>query len=149
MTERDRLTARLVELLTQQDRMEKATRAASSGDRRWLASLGFSPARVDALLEPDPATGLRGFPGEAIRAVADKAAKVRAAIEQLDRFPPGVIRVQEDRATRQVQIFLPRKCREEPRLEAAGFAWAPAREVWQRPISNGARAAAAAIAGNA
>lgn len=149
MTERERLVDRLAELLTRQDRMEKATRAALGGRRDILASLGFSEARADALLEPDPSTGLRGFPGEAIRAVAAKAAKVRAAIEQLDRYPAGVIRIAEDRITRQVQIFLPRKCREEPRLEAAGFAWAPAREVWQRPISNGARAAAAAIAGNA
>ena len=148
-----KLREQLQDLHGRQDKMKAANEALRRKDYAALTDLGFDPAEVARIQQPDFA-GRTGFPKYALANNAANIRRIMQRIEQLEsrstesseREVKGV-RIVEDAAENRLMLMFPGKPAEDVRkdLRKHGFLWSPTRSAWVRKLNNTARYAARCV----
>lgn len=132
-----------VEILEEKQRMMKeVNKLVKKQDKKGLAELGFSEARIHLFLTPDRFQGYLGYPGYAL---TNNGANIRSTKERIERLEkqreqvtteqelPNGIKIVDNVEENRFQLFFPGKPSEAVRsqLKQFGFRWTPSAGCWQ------------------
>lgn len=144
----EKLADKIARLEERQELMKSANKLAQKNDIEGLTAMGFSPASINSLLNPQYSFEKKGFQtwqlsnnSANIRRLKDRLAQ-QLKLESLETTEKAIcgVRIINNADANRTQIFFPGKPSDDIRraLKGSGFRWSPSEGAWQRHISNGA-----------